>query len=38
MVQVIDCTNVNNPTERERFWIEKLYCYVPHGLNLREES
>ena len=38
MVQVIDCTNVNNPTERESFWIEKLNCYVPHGLNLREES
>ena len=28
MVQVIDCTNVNNPTERESFWIEKLNCYV----------
>ena len=38
MVQVIDCTNVNNLTERESFWIEKLNYYVPHRLNLREES
>ena len=38
MVQVIDCTNVNNPTERKSFWIEKLNCCVPHRLNLREES
>ena len=36
-VQVIDCTDVNNPTERESFWIEKLNCYVPNGLNLKEE-
>jgi hypothetical protein len=36
-VQVIDVTDVNNPTERERFWIEKLNGYVPRGLNLREE-
>ena len=36
-VQVINCTDVNNPTERESFWIEKLNCYVPNGLNLKEE-
>ena len=24
-------------TERESFWIEKLNCYVPNGLNLKEE-
>jgi hypothetical protein len=37
LVHVIDVTDVNNPTERESFWIEKLNSYVPHGLNLREE-
>jgi hypothetical protein len=37
LVQVIDVTDVNNPTERESFWIEKLNSYVPRGLNLREE-
>ena len=36
-VQVIDCTDVNNPTERESFWIKKLNCYVPNRLNLKEE-
>jgi hypothetical protein len=34
LVQVIDVTDVNNPTERESFWIEKLNSYVPRGLNL----
>jgi hypothetical protein len=37
LVQVIDVTDVNNPNERESFWIEKLNSYVPRGLNLREE-
>ena len=37
LVQVIDVTDVNNPTERESFWIEKLNSYVPRGFNLREE-
>jgi hypothetical protein len=37
-VQVIDVTDVNNPTERESFWIEKLNSYVPCGHNLREEE
>ena len=37
MMQVIDCTNVHNPKERESFWTEKLNCYVPHALSLREE-
>ena len=32
LVQVIDVTDVNNPTERESFWIEKLNSYVPRGL------
>ena len=36
-VQIIDVTDVNKPTERESFWIEKLNTYVPLGLNLREE-
>ena len=35
--QIIDVTGVNKPTERERFWIEKLNTYLPLGLNLREE-
>ena len=35
--QIIDVTDVNKPTERESFWIEKLNTYVPLGLNLREE-
>jgi hypothetical protein len=37
LVLVIDVTDVNSPTERESFWIEKLNSYVPCGLNLREE-
>jgi hypothetical protein len=40
LVQVIDVTDVNNPTERERFWrafnFLKFNSYVPRGLNLRE--
>ena len=32
-----DCTDVNNPTERESFWIKKRNCYVPDGLNSKEE-
>ena len=36
--QVIDVTDVNNPTERESFWIEKLNTYIPMGLNVREEN
>jgi hypothetical protein len=40
LVQVIDVTDVNNPTERERFWRAfnylKFNSYVPRGLNLRE--
>ena len=37
-VQVIDVIYVNNPTERERFWIEKLKTYILMGLNVREEN
>jgi hypothetical protein len=37
LVLVNDVTDVNNPTERERFWIEKLNSYVPRGLNSKEE-
>ena len=37
-VMIIDVTNVNNPTERESFWIEKLCTYIPTGLNVREEN
>ena len=28
--QIIDVTDVNKPTERESFWIEKLNTYVHH--------
>ena len=34
-MQVIDVTDVNNPTERECFLIEKLNTYC---LNVREEN
>jgi hypothetical protein len=37
-VQIIDSTDVINPTEREIYWIEKINCYCPLGLNMREES
>ena len=37
-VQVIDVTDVNNPTERESFWIEKLKTYISMGINVREEN
>ena len=37
-VQVIDVTDVNNPTERESFWIEKLKTFIPMDLNVREEN
>ena len=38
LVKIIDVTNVNNPTERESYWIEKLCTYIPMGLNVREEN
>jgi hypothetical protein len=37
-VQIIDSTDVIKPTEREIYWIEKINCYCPLGLNMREES
>ena len=37
-VMIIDITSVNNRTERESFWIEKLCTYIPTGLNIREEN
>ena len=33
-VKIIDVTNVSNPTAREGFWIVKLKCYAPLGLNV----
>lgn len=33
-VQIIDVTDVRDPALREGFWIEKLKCYAPMGLNL----
>jgi hypothetical protein len=35
--QIIDISDVNKPTERESFWIEKWNTYVPLGLKLREQ-
>ena len=35
-VQVVDTTDVNYPTERQSFWIEKLCTNIPMGLNVRE--
>ena len=34
---MVQMTNVNKATERESFWIEKINCYAPLGLNEREE-
>ena len=33
-VQIIDVTDVRDPTVKEGFWIQKLKCYAPLGLNL----
>ena len=38
LVMIIDGTNINNPTERKSFWIEKLCTYIHTGLNVREEN
>ena len=35
-VQIIDITDVSEPTRREAYWIEKLKCYAPLGLNVME--
>ena len=35
-VKIIDVTDVRDPTARESFWIEKLKCYAPLGLNVME--
>ena len=35
-VKIIDVTNVSDQTAREGFWIEKLKCYAPLGLNVME--
>ena len=35
-VQVIDVTNIRDPTCREAFWIDKLKTSVPLGLNAVE--
>ena len=37
-VRIIDVTDVNNPTERESFWIEKLCTSIPMGFNVSEEK
>ena len=35
LVTIIDKTNVNEPTQRERFRAYKLNLFIPHGLNQR---
>ena len=37
-MQIIEMADVNNPTQRESFWIEKLNTYIPMDLNVREEN
>ena len=29
-------TDIRDPTVMESFWIDKLKCYAPPGLNVRE--
>ena len=36
IMQIIDVTDVRDPTRREAFWIEKRKCYEPLGLNVLE--
>ena len=36
IVQIIDVTDVRDPTYREAFWTEKLKCYTPLGPNVLE--
>ena len=36
IVEIKDITDVRKPTERESFWIEKLKCFIPLGLNVKE--
>ena len=35
-MQVIDITDVSEPTGRKAYWIEKLKSNVPFGLNVME--
>lgn len=35
-IQIIDVTDVSQPTIREGFWVEKINCYEPKGLNVIE--
>ena len=35
-VKIIDVTDGRDPTAREGFWIQKLKCYTPLGLNVME--
>ena len=32
----IDKTNINEPTQREAFWVYKLDTFVPRRLNVRD--
>ena len=35
-VMIIDKTNVNQPMEREGFWVYCLSTFIPNGLNVRD--
>ena len=35
-VKIIDKCNMNEPTEREGFWVYKLESFMPQGLNSRD--
>ena len=35
-IQIIDVTDVCQPTIREVFWVENINCYDPQGLNAIE--
>ena len=35
-VKIIDKTDINEPTRKERFWSYKLDSFIPQGLNQRD--
>ena len=36
IVNIIDRLDINNPTNREGYWIYRLNTFLPNGLNLRD--
>ena len=35
-VNIIDKTDIHNPTNREAYWTYRLNSFIPKGLNLRD--